>query len=164
MAAWCDEAGQHCERVHEALVQQQAIDGGVVGVDELRVKLHGQIVWLAMGLLVGPQLWLGAALAPARDKHLLRALAGLVKAALLIGGALAVIFDGLPEMAPPFTLTPVLPPEDTTVYFARLTSQAAPSTLQVIALGAGTASLTAPPPPPPLSDRANICHHRSSGV
>jgi hypothetical protein len=103
VAAWCDEAGVHCERLHEALVQQQALDGGVVEVDELRVKLHGQIVWLAMGLLVGPHLWLGATVAPARDKHLLRALATLVKAGLVIGCALLVIFDGLPGYQAAFT-------------------------------------------------------------
>lgn len=96
VAAWCDAAGAHCERVHERLVQQQGAAGAVVEVDEMRVKLHGQIVWLAMGLLVGPQLWLGAALAPTRDKQLLRALALLVKATLVMGCAVAIIFDGLP--------------------------------------------------------------------
>ena len=43
---WQARAGQHCEEVHEHLVQQPR-ELGQVQLDELRVKKQGGIVWLA---------------------------------------------------------------------------------------------------------------------
>lgn len=46
---WQRRAGQHCERVHEHLVQQPR-DLGQVQADEIRIKMQGSIVWLAMAI------------------------------------------------------------------------------------------------------------------
>jgi hypothetical protein len=64
------EAGQHCEQVHPHLVQQPR-DLQHVQADELRVKLQGAIIWVAMAIEVRTRLWLGGVLSPSRDAHLL---------------------------------------------------------------------------------------------
>ncbi len=58
VASWQSRAGEHCEQVHEHLVQQPR-DLGQVQADEIRVKHQGGIVWLAMALQVSTRLWLG---------------------------------------------------------------------------------------------------------
>ncbi len=79
---WQRRAGQHCETVHQALVQQPR-DLGQVQADELRVKQQGQIVWLAMALQVTTRLWLGAVVSPQRDLALITALMQHVRACAL---------------------------------------------------------------------------------
>lgn len=71
--AWQHRAGQHCERLHEHLVQRPR-ELGHVQADEIRVKQQGQIVWLAMVLQVATRLWLGATLGAHRDEALLTGL------------------------------------------------------------------------------------------
>ena len=60
----------------------------------MRVKMVKGIQWMAMALLVGPQLWLGGVLSERRDKALIRALAAQVRACLTHAPVL-VAFDGL---------------------------------------------------------------------
>ncbi len=79
---WQRRAGQHCEAVHQELVQQPR-DLGQVQADELRVKQQGQIVWVAMALQVTTRLWLGAMLSPQRDLALIIALMQQVRACAL---------------------------------------------------------------------------------
>ena len=55
---WHQRAGQHCQKVHEHLVQQPR-DLGQVQADEKRVKHQGGIAWLGMALQVSSRLWLG---------------------------------------------------------------------------------------------------------
>lgn len=68
--ALLQEAGQHCERLHQHVVQRPH-DLGHLQADELRVKLQGVIVWVAMALEVRTRLWLGGVLSPQRDLNLL---------------------------------------------------------------------------------------------
>jgi transposase-like protein len=75
-------AGQHCQPVHEQLVQQPR-DLGQVQADELRVKAHSQVLWVAMALQVSTRLWLGAELSAQRGGALLRALIQRVRACAL---------------------------------------------------------------------------------
>ncbi len=70
---WQARAGQHCEQVHEHLVQRPR-DLGQVQLDELRVKKQGGIVWLACALQVSTRLWLGGVLSVQRDGSLIRQL------------------------------------------------------------------------------------------
>jgi transposase-like protein len=63
-AAWVSRAGQHCQQVHQHLVQQGQVDLQHVQADELWVKLVGRRVWMAMALAVPSRLWLGASSAP----------------------------------------------------------------------------------------------------
>src|SRR5918996_1662276 len=71
VAAWLTSAGQHCERVHQHVVQQGCVDVLHVQADELWVKLVGRRVWVAMALAVPSRLWLGGALSPQRDSVLI---------------------------------------------------------------------------------------------
>jgi hypothetical protein len=67
---------------------------GQVQADELRVKLQGQIVWLAHAIAVPSRLWLGAVLGGRRDEALLKALVAQVRT-WLTPGPLLVVVDGL---------------------------------------------------------------------
>lgn len=71
--SWQSQSGQHCQQVHEHLVEQPR-DLGQVQADEIRVKMQGYIVWLAMAMQVETRLWLGGVLSQHRDKELMRAL------------------------------------------------------------------------------------------
>jgi hypothetical protein len=51
-----------------------------VQADEMRIKLQGKLVlWVAMAVMVGSRLWLGAVISPRRDVPLIAALARLVR-------------------------------------------------------------------------------------
>ena len=71
--SWQGRSGQHCQQVHEHLVEQPR-DLGQVQADEIRVKMQGFIVWMAMAIQVQTRLWLGGEISQHRDKHLMRAL------------------------------------------------------------------------------------------
>jgi transposase-like protein len=70
---WQARAGQHCQRVHEHLAEQPR-DLGQVQADEIRAKIQGGIVWMAMAIQVQTRLWLGGVLSTARDMNLIVAL------------------------------------------------------------------------------------------
>jgi transposase-like protein len=76
------EGGQHCEEVHDHLVAQPR-DLVQVQADEIRVKVQGMIVWLAMALQVNTRLWLGGVISPHRDTALVQGLMNLVRRAAL---------------------------------------------------------------------------------
>lgn len=90
---WQRRAGQHGERVHEHLVQRPR-DLGQVQADEIRVKVQGGIVWLAMAIQVSTRLWLGATLSPRRDLALILALIQKVRTCALCR-PLLFCMDGL---------------------------------------------------------------------
>ena len=50
--AGSSEAGRHCQRVHEHLVEQGQVDLQHVQADELWVKQVGGKVWMALALAV----------------------------------------------------------------------------------------------------------------
>jgi transposase-like protein len=90
---WQTRAGQHCQKVHEHLVEQPR-DLEHVQADEIRVKAQGKALWLAMAIMVRTRLWLGAAVSLRRDEDLLQALFQQVRAAAL-ARPLLVVTDGL---------------------------------------------------------------------
>ena len=63
-------AGKHCQKVHEHLVEQPRDLGQVQG-DEIRVKVQGGILWMAMAIQVQTRLWLGGVLSTSRDMDLI---------------------------------------------------------------------------------------------
>ncbi len=80
VADWQERAGEHSQAVHAATVAAQPMDLQQVQADEVRVKLQKRlVVWMAMAICVPTRLWLGGVVSAHRDKHLLRALARLVK-------------------------------------------------------------------------------------
>jgi transposase-like protein len=89
---WVEAAGAHCQRLHQQRVLPQELRQ--VQADELRVKLQGQIVWLAHAIAVPSRLWLGAVLGGRRDAALLKALVARVHT-WLTPGPLLVVVDGL---------------------------------------------------------------------
>jgi transposase-like protein/IS1 family transposase len=79
---WLTHAGQHCEQVHEHLVQQPR-DLGQVQADEIRAKMQKLVVWLALALQVPTRLWLGGVVSERRDEQLLIQLIQRVRACAL---------------------------------------------------------------------------------
>lgn len=82
VADWQQRAGQHCEKVHQHVVERPREIGQVQG-DELRVKQQGKIVWVAMAIQVKTRLWLGGVIAKQRDFALIKSLIEKVRASAL---------------------------------------------------------------------------------
>jgi transposase-like protein len=94
VAAWVARAGQHCQQVHQHVVQQGQVDLQHVQADELWVKLVGRRVWMAMAMAVPSRLWLGGVISPHRNQVLITTLAQLVRSCAH-SLALLVCVDGL---------------------------------------------------------------------
>ena len=94
VAAWVTRAGQHCQQMHQHVVQQRPLDLQHVQADELWVKLVGRRVWMAMALAVPSRLWLGGVISPQRDLPLITRLVQLIRSC---AGSLALLVcvDGL---------------------------------------------------------------------
>jgi transposase-like protein len=70
VAAWLKRAGLFAEAFHHQ--QMRPLDLQQVQVDEIRLKIQRNVVWIAMALAVGSRLWLGAVCSVKRDRHLAR--------------------------------------------------------------------------------------------
>jgi transposase-like protein len=94
VAAWLARAGDHCQQVHQQVVQQGGVDLQHVQADELWVKLVGRRVWMAMALTIPSRLWLGGVISPRRDLALITALVQLIRSCAR-SLAILVCVDGL---------------------------------------------------------------------
>jgi hypothetical protein len=94
VARWFSDAGRHCQRVHEHLVEQGQVDLQHVQADELWVKQVGGKVWMALALAVPSRLWLGGAISRHRDLPLITRLVQRVLACA-VTRAILVCVDGL---------------------------------------------------------------------
>ena len=94
VARWLAQAGQHCQRVHEHLVEQGQVDLQHVQADELWVKQVGAKVWMALALAVPSRLWLGGVISGSRDLPLITRLVQRVRACAATP-AILVCVDGL---------------------------------------------------------------------
>jgi transposase-like protein len=88
-------SGRHCQHIHEEKVQKGRLDLGQVQMDEIRHKIQGAILWIAMAIAVPTRLWLGATVSLHRDKALILRLVEKVKAAAQCCRPLLLCFDGL---------------------------------------------------------------------
>jgi len=70
---WQARSGKHCQRVHEHLVERPC-DLGQVQADEIRAKIQGGMLWIAMAVQVQTRPWLGGVLSTSRDMQLIVAL------------------------------------------------------------------------------------------
>ena len=70
VASWRDRAGHHCQLVHQALVEQEALDLVHVQADEIRVKGRRMTVWMGLAMMVSTRLWLAGAVSSTRDTSL----------------------------------------------------------------------------------------------
>jgi transposase-like protein len=94
VSAWVTRAGQHCQQVHQHVVQQGHVDLQHVQADELWVKLVGRRVWMALALAVPSRLWLGGVISAQRDLPLITTLVQLVRSCACTL-AILVCVDGL---------------------------------------------------------------------
>src|SRR2546421_11181361 len=58
VASWRDRAGEHCHKLHEAIVEQGQLDLMQGPPDEIRVKGHQMIAWMGLAMMVSTRLWL----------------------------------------------------------------------------------------------------------
>src|ERR687888_793056 len=94
VAEWLARAGEHCQEVHQHLVEQGQVELGQVQADELWVKLVGKRLWMAMALAVPSRLWLGGVISAHRDRALITELVQKVRACAR-SLAILVCVDGL---------------------------------------------------------------------
>lgn len=94
VAAWRDRAGQHCQQIHEALVEQGSLDLMHVQADEIRVKGRKMVAWMGLAMMVSTRLWLAGTVNLSRDKGLADALLHQVHRAARQLRPLLVLTDG----------------------------------------------------------------------
>ena len=94
VASWRDRAGEHCEQVHHALVEQGKLDLMHVQADEIRVKGRAMIAWMGLAMMVSTRLWLAGAVSLTRDSSLADRLMRQVRACAQPLRALLVCTDG----------------------------------------------------------------------
>jgi transposase-like protein len=92
--SWHERAGQHCQAVHEKLVEQQQLDLQQVQADEIKVKAQDGHYWMAMAMMVSTRLWLAGVVSAKRDHNLIQALADKIKGMALCRPLLLAV-DGL---------------------------------------------------------------------
>lgn len=91
---WQARAGQHCQQVHEHLVENSAHDLQQVQADEIKVKTQKGTIWMALAIWVPTRLWLGGVISAKRDLDLIQALADKVRQMALCRPLLLAV-DGL---------------------------------------------------------------------
>ena len=94
VASWRDRAGQQCQRVHQAVVEQGCLDLVHVQADEIRVKARGMVAWMGLAIMVSTRLWLGGVVSRTRDSSLADRLLHQVRACSQAACALLVCTDG----------------------------------------------------------------------
>ncbi|HEU5374169.1 MAG TPA: hypothetical protein VFV38_01900 [Ktedonobacteraceae bacterium] len=70
VASWRDRAGRHCQKLHQAVVEQAGLDLLHVQADEIRVKGRRLTAWMGLAMMVSTRLWLGGVVSPTRDTRL----------------------------------------------------------------------------------------------
>jgi transposase-like protein len=91
---WWRRSGEHCRQVHEHMVEQRQFDLQQVQADEIKAKVQGGSVWLAMAMMVSTRLWLGGVISPRRDYALIEQLVAKVRGMALCRPLLLAV-DGL---------------------------------------------------------------------
>jgi transposase-like protein len=91
---WQKRAGQHCQSVHEHLVENSPHDLQQVQADEIKVKTQKGTFWMALAIWVPTRLWMGGVVSPKRDLDLIQALADKVRSMALCRPLLLAV-DGL---------------------------------------------------------------------
>ena len=94
VCAWQARAGQHCQEVHEHLVENHPHDLQHVQADEIKVKTQKGTIWMALAIWVPTRLWMGGVISPKRDLALIQALADKVRNMALCRPLLLAV-DGL---------------------------------------------------------------------
>jgi hypothetical protein len=80
--------------VHEHVVGHGLLDLLQVQADEIKVKIMGGVIWMAMAMMVPTRLWLGGVISPRRDQSLIQHLADQIRAVALCRPVVLAV-DGL---------------------------------------------------------------------
>jgi len=72
---WQKRAGQHCQQVHEHLVENSRHNLEQVQADEIKAKTQQGTLWMALAIWVPTRLWMGGVVSPKRDIALIQSLA-----------------------------------------------------------------------------------------
>ena len=100
---WLARAGQHCQQVHEHVVESSQHDLKQAQADEIKVtpalaggdrETQKGTFWMALAIWVPTRLWMGGVVSPKRDLDLIQALADKVKQMALCR-PLSLAVDGL---------------------------------------------------------------------
>lgn len=94
VAEWRDRAGQHCQQIHAAIVEQGQVDLVHVQADELRVKGRKMVAWMGLAMMVSTRLWVAGTVSLSRDKGLADALLQQVRRVAQRLRPLLVLTDG----------------------------------------------------------------------
>jgi transposase-like protein/IS1 family transposase len=74
VADWQRRAGEHCQQVHQAIVQDGQVQSHHVQADEIRAKGRKLVMWMALALDASSRLWLAGVVSLQRDRGLADAL------------------------------------------------------------------------------------------
>jgi transposase-like protein len=91
---WHERAGNHCQKVHEHIVEHSQQDLQQVQADEIKVKTQKGNYWMALAMAVKTRLWLGGVVSRKRDLELIQTLVDKVRAIALCRPLLLAV-DGL---------------------------------------------------------------------
>jgi transposase-like protein len=91
---WQKRAGQHCQQVHEHLIENHQHDLEQVQADEIKAKTQKGTLWMAFAIWVPTRLWMGGVVSPKRDLELIQSLADKVRQMALCRPLLLAV-DGL---------------------------------------------------------------------
>jgi len=94
VASWRDRAGEHCQKLHQAIVEQGQLDLMHVQADEIRVKGYKMIAWMGLAMMVSTRLWLAGVVQPSRDRSLADRLMSQVRRCAASLRPLLVLTDG----------------------------------------------------------------------
>jgi IS1 family transposase len=94
VASWRDRAGEHCQGVHQNVVETARLDLQHVQADEIRVKGCQMVAWMGLAMMVRPRLWLAGVVSVTRDRELADRLLQQVRRCGLALKALLVCTDG----------------------------------------------------------------------
>jgi transposase-like protein len=68
---WYHKAGRHSLGVHEGTVWQRKWDLVHVQADEIKVRVQGGVMWMALAIMVSTRLWLGGSVDVKRSKAMI---------------------------------------------------------------------------------------------
>jgi IS1 family transposase len=94
VADWQRRAGEHCQQVHQAIVQQGHVQSHHVQADEIRAKGRKLVMWMALAIDATSRLWLAGVVSVQRDRALADALMQQVRLCCQAVRALLVCTDG----------------------------------------------------------------------
>ncbi len=94
VAAWRDRAGQQCQRVQQAIVEQGQLTLTHVQADEIRVRGKKEIFWMGLAMEVSSRLWLAGIVQSARDQVVADRLLQRVRRCACGASRLLVCVDG----------------------------------------------------------------------